>query len=626
MTSCVFSGNTGSSAGGIENYSENGPISVSNCTLTGNTATTYGGGGMENDIGFGPITLTNCTLTDNTAPSGYGGGINNFADATNGAALTLSNDIIYGDTGGEVTQYESSTANILVTYCDIQGGYAGTGNIGDDPLLANKANGDVHLRPGSPCIGAGTASGAPTTDKDGTNRPTPPSIGAYELGSTLTVPGQYSTIQAAINAANNGNAVLISDGTYTGPGNVDLDFGGKNITVTSVYGPATTIIDCRGTSSANHRGFYLHSGETSAFISGLTIENGYESGVDGGGVLNLNANMTVQNCILKDNIASNGGGICNSGSGLVALVDCTFTGNTANTGSGGGGGLSNYATSSGSVAIINCILTGNTASGDNSSFGGEGGGIRNSDEGSGAITVTNCTLTGNSAGAGNGTGGGIRNYNPGSGTISVINCSLTGNSAPGGNGGGGFYNDNEGIGSITVTNCALTGNTAGTSGGGFYNYASSGTIRAIGCSLTKNTASTGAGVYNNNSGGTITLTNDILYGDTGSEIWQNYGTVTYSDVQGGYTGTGNIDADPLFVKAPTNLHLQYGSPCLGAGTRYYGAPPNDIDGKTRPNPPSIGAYDAALTTTALISSLNPSIVGQSVTFTVTVAGGGGTPT
>ncbi len=90
-------------------------------------------------------------------------------------------------------------------------------------------------------------------------------------GETLHVPDNYTTIQAAINAASNGDTVLVADGTYTGTGNKDLDFDGKAITVKSENGCGNCIIDCED----DGRGFYFHNSETnSAVVEGFTIKNG----------------------------------------------------------------------------------------------------------------------------------------------------------------------------------------------------------------------------------------------------------------------------------------------------------------------------------------------------------------
>jgi len=109
--------------------------------------------------------------------------------------------------------------------------------------------------------------------------------------AVLYVPSRdYPTIQSAIDAAVNNDVVVVAPDVYTGPGNVDLDFGGKAITVRSEINPdnpnpgiiASTIIDCQGTRYAPHRAFRFHSGEgPNSKVMGFTIRNGYARGLAG---------------------------------------------------------------------------------------------------------------------------------------------------------------------------------------------------------------------------------------------------------------------------------------------------------------------------------------------------------
>jgi hypothetical protein len=91
----------------------------------------------------------------------------------------------------------------------------------------------------------------------------------------------FDAIQEGIDAAVDGDTVLVLDGTYTGEGNRNLDFAGRLITVRSENGPENCIIDCEQAG----RGFKFRTGETAdAVVDGLTITNGNVGYEAGGGV------------------------------------------------------------------------------------------------------------------------------------------------------------------------------------------------------------------------------------------------------------------------------------------------------------------------------------------------------
>jgi len=134
-------------------------------------------------------------------------------------------------------------------------------------------------------------------------------------GSDLTSDGSedypFSTIQHAVDSAQSQDIVLVGPGTYTDPGNRDIDFNGKDIVVMSENGPDVTIIDCE----QQGRGFYLHSGETrAAVIKGFTITHGFVSGGSGtpggAGILCVGASPTIEgNYIIENRASADGGGI-----------------------------------------------------------------------------------------------------------------------------------------------------------------------------------------------------------------------------------------------------------------------------------------------------------------------------
>ncbi len=501
------------------------------------------------------------------------------------------------------------------------------------------------------------------------------------VGATLHVPGDYATIQAAIDAATKGDVVLVADGIYTGHGNRDIDFGGRLITVRSANGPDTCTIDCGGSEAEPHRGFWFHSGESSlAIVEGFTIRNGWQE--LGGGIRCDGSSPTIADCTITENVADvpitdgYGGGLYSNG-GSPTVTGCTIAYNTAGpvVGLAGGGGAYfgdgsptitdctvawNYTSggaahgggfylSGGSPLIMNCEFAENVTFTPNlGGVGGSGGGIYST---AGSPTIVNCTVASNhadgfawgsgislaggsptlinctvidnegtpsfdlpSGGAGilasgmptilgcrvvnnkaiagaqlwEASGGGIRLSNS---TALVAGCTIAGNVASGTGGrGGGLWS---GTGTVTVVNCAFSANSASGwapegGGGGLW---SDGGLTVVNSTFSGNSSGISGGAIVASAG---QLTNCIVWGNSATQVSAGaLTTVAFSDVQGGYPGLGNIDADPLFVDADgpddapgtadDDLRLQAGSPCIDAGDS--AAVPsdvvNDLDGSPR---------------------------------------------
>ncbi len=279
----------------------------------------------------------------------------------------------------------------------------------------------------------------------------------------------------------------------------------------------------------------------------------------GGGLYNA-IQATLTNVTFSYNSANYGGGLYSRGQATLSNV--TFSDNSVATsqfdsGSGLGGGMFDAGSSS---TLTNVAFSGNSATEG-------GGGLYNAND---SETLTSVTFSSNSATGGEG-GGILNDYH-----ATLTNVTFSGNYSA--TNGGGLVN----YGQATLTNVTLSGNSSTFDGGGLVNY---GQATLTNVTFTGNSANYGGGLVNDYH---MTLTNGILWGDSGGEIANganlpsNPYTVSYSDVQGGFGGTGNINADPDFVDAAGgNLHLLAGSPCIDVGTNT-GAPSFDLDGTPRP--------------------------------------------
>jgi len=492
-------------------------------------------------------------------------------------------------------------------------------------------------------------------DSNAANNPVTVQV-ELNLGAILQVPGHFDTIQAAVDAANDYDMVLVADGTYTGDGNRDIEVDGKGITVRSENGPENCIIDCNGSEDEPHTAFYFYGNiSTNSNLTGFTVTNGYSKIGAGGSILCNRANITISDCNIRGNTilhsrGGSGGGISVM-DGIYLINNCTISNNSA--GQDGSGGIScrdstlltvsnctinsNSGYSGGgigchgfyiSLSINNCTFSDNSAS--------SGGGISCRGGYYNSLSINNCTFTSNEASRGGGIsiqdtiyminncmisnnsadeGGGVYCYSEGDdydNNSMISNCTLAGNSAN--NFGGGICCEGS---SPAIRNCSITGNSSLDRGGGIRCYRSSPII--TNCTLADNLAPKGSALtceaywlLKSN----LELTNCILW-NGGDEIFNDDGstiTVSFSDIQGGWPGQGNIDTDPCFADlgfwdangtpeddeddfwVEGDYHLLPGSLCIDAGDPCYVPAPNetDLDGYPRiiNSRIDMGAYEA----------------------------------
>ncbi|MBN2271229.1 MAG: hypothetical protein JXN61_11485 [Sedimentisphaerales bacterium] len=363
----------------------------------------------------------------------------------------------------------------------------------------------------------------------------------------------FNNIQAAIDDAADWDIVEVKPGTYTGPGNYNISFNGKPITVRGTNPDdfevvAETVIDC----NQQGCGFILESSEdTDSVLYGLTITGGSPgitiagSGArvlacrftDNGGVMECeNSTALIGSCLFSENTTSEGGAI-RSYSSTLTVSDCSFN---ENTGIQRGGAMFNLNST---LIVNNCtfeanrgILTGGALHIENSN-----------------AAITNCRFENNTGNYGAAT----YNYQ---GRITFLNCKFVGNSSV--NAGTVCnYHSNP-----IFTNCLFSQGTGNVErpkeyGGIVFGLFQSNPILSnctfVGYSSSMRVFESSKPVINN-----CIFWSDLL----GEEIGSDTALITYSNIRGGYPGEGNINADPCFADEDYgNYRPQPDSPCVNAG-------------------------------------------------------------
>ena len=402
-----------------------------------------------------------------------------------------------------------------------------------------------------------------------------------EVDITGGVPGSYSSINAAIDDANNLDTILVYSGNYV----EDVNFDGKDVSVSAVAGPTVTTIV-----GAGNAVYFGNNEGAAAQLTGFTIHS------SGHGIhVTAGASPTITGCVIEDLTGGYPIYLYNAGSPLIqdttvqnneyyhgvyswysspTFTGCTFTGQICwNYGTV-------YSDDGSDVTIDSSTFTNNDG-------GSNGGGVYVE---SSTATITNSTFTGNVASYGGAVdayygnlvfrgntvfdntattdGGGVSLV--GSPALIEGNDIIENEAAT--NGGGIRLNSPS---RVAVFNNNLLGNLAGNQGGGMY-LAGSTTALVTGNIIAG--GNNGEGVYAVPSTGN-------RHHFTANTFWDNYDGDWGGDPDSPIGTWGNTAEDPLFVAYSADgdltnddLALQSGSPCIDTG------PPGMLD-------PSGGAAD-----------------------------------
>jgi len=400
--------------------------------------------------------------------------------------------------------------------------------------------------------------------------------GGSDIPACGTMAAPCQTISYTLNTrAGDGDEIRVAEGTYTETLDVRITVtlkGGYEATGwTRDIAAHPTIVDANGVDDSV---FEIYSANVT--MEGFTIQGANRSSW-AGGIAIAGSTVVISGTAVRNNETSNmGGGVAIGGPSYVSLVlvNSTISDNVA--GQGGGGVM--IAGPDAHAQIANVVVEHNEAD-----YGG-GIAVRS---GSSAF-ISNTHVISNTA---NNSGGGVGIWDSGP-VVVMDNTVISDNYSYDLPGGVAMW---EPGGAFTGTNLLIVDNRSysatggiglvgGEVGGQLMNVTVSGND-----SVTGSDGSDGADVSGLASG--FPIVNSIFWGNgtDGANLGGSNLNVSYSDVQGGFAGTGNINADPLFIGSG-DYHLGVGSPCIDKGTSA-GAPTHDIEGTPRDAAPDMGAYE-----------------------------------
>jgi len=520
VTNCTLSGNSGPSAGGIVNT---GALTLSNSTLSGNSAGGLGGGVHSQ---FGTATITNSTFVGNSA--NYGGGVFVAGSAT----ATLTNNLFFNNTatfyGGSVGGNASADHNLYWNNADSSGGQgincnaclSNTNAVNADPLLGTLAsNGGLTQSylpgVGSAAIGAGAAAGCPVTDQRGVARPQ--STGAVcDIGSVTVSRPCY--VKASATGANTG-------ASWT-DASTDLQLALNDSACTQIWVAKGTYLP---TSTSDRSASFL-------VRRGVSLYGGFA-----GNESQINPRSAINQATLSGDIGTSG--VASDNSYHVVRLDGTTVAGTITT-----------ATN----VIDGFMITGGNADGPAPGADSRGAGLYCDGSGGGhecSPRLNNLDIVGNTSI--DWAGGAFFDGEAGKSNPLLTNSTLRGNSAQYG-GGLMCFGQSAGISSPTIGNVTFSGNTATVQGGALYNAAYS---NGVSNPLLINVTFTG----NATSGQGGAIVNDVRAGGHSNPLllnvilWGDQASVAHGEFHVENDGSGN------FLQSIVTSIIQGGCPVGGEG-------------------------------------------------------------